>query len=107
MYSQIQNPSPYPPATGFIGVYFRIKEDDSEFESIYLRLKAGRINTLVSFNPESNYSITNEWKSYSISLSELDQGANLADVTALVFFRGDKDFDGKDIYIKNIFYSPE
>jgi hypothetical protein len=44
MYSQIQNPSPYPPAAGFIGLYFRIKEDDSAFESIYLRPKVGRIN---------------------------------------------------------------
>jgi exo-beta-1,3-glucanase (GH17 family) len=64
-------------------------------------------NNQVIFNPESNYSITNEWKSYSIPLAEIDQGANLSDVTALLFFRGDKDFDGKDIYIKNIYYSTE
>lgn len=43
MYSQILEPSPYPPAAGFIGVYFRIQEDDSAFESIYLRPKVGRI----------------------------------------------------------------
>ena len=66
-----------------------------------------QINNQVSFNPESSYSITNEWKSYSIPLAELDQGANLSDVTALIFFRGDKDFGGKDIYIKNIYYSTE
>ena len=35
----------------------------------------------------------------------LVQGANLNDVTAPLFFRGDKDFDGKDIHIKNIYYS--
>lgn len=44
MYSQIQDPSPYPPAAGFIGLYFRIQEDDSAFESIYLRPKVGRVN---------------------------------------------------------------
>jgi hypothetical protein len=44
MYSQIQNPSPFPPAAGFIGVYFRIKEDDSAWESIYVRPKVGRVN---------------------------------------------------------------
>lgn len=47
MYSQIQNPSPYAPAAGFIGVFFRVKEDDRAFESIYLRPKVGRaINQL-------------------------------------------------------------
>ena len=42
MYSQIQDPPPYPGVAGFIGVYFRIKEDDSAFEGIYLRPKVGR-----------------------------------------------------------------
>lgn len=42
MYSQIQNPSPYAPAAGFIGVYFRIAPEDTAFESIYLRPKVGR-----------------------------------------------------------------
>jgi len=64
-------------------------------------------NNYVNFNPESDYSITNEWKTYSIPLTELNQEADLSDVTALLFFRGDKDFDGKDIYIKNIYYSKE
>lgn len=42
MYSQIQDPPPYPGVAGFIGVYFRIKEDDSPFEGIYVRPKVGR-----------------------------------------------------------------
>ncbi len=42
MYSQIQNPPPYPGVAGFIGIYFRIKEDDSAFEAIYVRPKVGR-----------------------------------------------------------------
>ena len=45
MYSQIQNPPPYPGVAGFIGVYFRIKEDDSAFEGIYVRPKVGRAGT--------------------------------------------------------------
>lgn len=44
MYSQIQNPAPYPGVAGFIGIFFRVKEDDSAFESIYLRPKVGRAN---------------------------------------------------------------
>lgn len=42
MYSQLQNPAPYAGIAGFIGVFFRVKEDDSAFESIYVRPKVGR-----------------------------------------------------------------
>jgi hypothetical protein len=42
MLSQIQNPSPFQNAQGFIGVAFRISEEDSAFESIYLRPRVGR-----------------------------------------------------------------
>jgi hypothetical protein len=55
MYSQIQNPSPYPPAAGFIGLYYRIKDDDSAFESIYLRPKVGRINNQMARNHAVQY----------------------------------------------------
>ncbi|MEA1787571.1 hypothetical protein U1E44_15825 [Arenibacter sp. GZD96] len=42
MYSQLQDPAPYPGIAGFIGVYFRIQDDHSGLESIYLRPKVGR-----------------------------------------------------------------
>ncbi|MBL0744693.1 hypothetical protein [Chryseolinea lacunae] len=42
MLSQIQNPSPFQFAQGFIGVAFRIDGNDSAYESIYLRPKVGR-----------------------------------------------------------------
>ncbi len=45
MYSQLQNPAPYPGIAGFIGVYFRINEDNTAFESIYLRPKVGRADS--------------------------------------------------------------
>lgn len=40
--SQIQNPSPFEAARGFIGIAFRIDSKDSAYESIYLRPKNGR-----------------------------------------------------------------
>lgn len=55
MYSQIQDPSPYLPAAGFIGLYYRIKEDDSAWESIYLRPKVGRINNQMARNHAVQY----------------------------------------------------
>lgn len=42
MYSQLQNPAPYPGIAGFIGLYFRVNEDNTALESIYLRPKVGR-----------------------------------------------------------------
>lgn len=55
MYSQIQDPSPYPPAAGFIGLYYRIAADDSAWESIYLRPKVGRINNQMARNHAVQY----------------------------------------------------
>ena len=55
MYSQLQDPSPFPAAAGFIGLYFRIAEDDSSFESIYLRPKVGRISNQYARNHAVQY----------------------------------------------------
>jgi len=44
MYSQIQNPAPYSGVAGFIGMFFRVSENDSAFEAIYVRPKVGRSN---------------------------------------------------------------
>lgn len=40
--SRIQNPTPFERTQGFIGIAFRVKEDNAAFESIYLRPKVGR-----------------------------------------------------------------
>jgi hypothetical protein len=69
--------------------------------------KGTQTNNQVTFNVEGEYSMASKWKSFSIPLTELDQGADLSNVTALLFFRGNKDFDGKNILIKNIYYSKE
>lgn len=55
MYSQIQNPPPYPGVAGFIGIYFRIKEDDSAFEGIYVRPKVGRADQQMLRNHAVQY----------------------------------------------------
>ena len=69
--------------------------------------QGSQTNNKITFNPEGDYSMASEWKSYSIPIAEFDEGADLSNVTALLFLRGDKDFDGKDIYIKNIYYTRE
>jgi hypothetical protein len=55
MYSQIQDPSPFPAAAGFIGIFFRIAENDSAFESIYLRPKVGRAGNQLFRNHAVQY----------------------------------------------------
>lgn len=55
MYSQLQDPPPYPGVAGFIGIYFRIKEDDSAFEGIYLRPRVGRATRQFSRNHAVQY----------------------------------------------------
>ncbi|HCY42197.1 MAG TPA: hypothetical protein DHV48_12720 [Prolixibacteraceae bacterium] len=55
MFSQIQNPSPFPGAQGFIGVAFRINDDDSAYESIYLRPKVGRSGNQFARNKTVQY----------------------------------------------------
>jgi hypothetical protein len=55
MLSQIQNPSPFEFAQGFIGVAFRINENDSAFESIYLRPKVGRSDNQLFRNKTVQY----------------------------------------------------
>lgn len=55
MYSQIQDPSPFPPAAGFIGIVFRAAENNAAFESIYLRPKVGRANSQMFRNHAVQY----------------------------------------------------
>lgn len=55
VYSQLQNPAPYSGIAGFIGLYFRIKEDDSAFEGIYLRPKVGRVSNQLFRNHTVQY----------------------------------------------------
>ena len=55
MYSQLQNPAPYSGIAGFIGIYFRVKENDAAFESIYVRPKVGRINNQLFRNRAVQY----------------------------------------------------
>ena len=55
MLSQIQDPSPFQRAQGFIGVAFRISENDAEFESIYLRPRVGRSDNQLARNRTVQY----------------------------------------------------
>jgi hypothetical protein len=55
MYSQLQNPAPYSGIAGFIGMFFRVSQNDSSFESIYVRPKVGRVNNQLFRNHAVQY----------------------------------------------------
>lgn len=55
MYSQLKVPAPYSGIAGFIGLFFRIQEDDSAFESIYVRPKVGRSDNQLFRNHTVQY----------------------------------------------------
>jgi exo-beta-1,3-glucanase (GH17 family) len=66
-----------------------------------------QVNNALTFGPEQKYQLSGQWRSYSISLRELDKGANLADVTGIMFLRGDHGVDGKSIDIRNVYFTQE
>jgi len=53
--AQIQNPSPFEASRGFIGIAFRINDDNSQFESIYLRPRNGRSDNQIQRNHSVQY----------------------------------------------------
>ncbi|HWV70853.1 MAG TPA: hypothetical protein VN040_04025 [Pseudosphingobacterium sp.] len=55
MYSQIQKPSPFKEARGFIGLTFRVDDTNTTFESIYLRPTNGRSENQVRRNHTVQY----------------------------------------------------
>jgi hypothetical protein len=53
--SRIQQNTPFPASQGFIGVAFRVNEDNSAYESIYLRPKTSRSDNQVARNSVIQY----------------------------------------------------
>ncbi len=64
-------------------------------------------NNFIPFGPGGKYALQPTWNEYVIPVAELKQGANLADVTGVVFLRGIKKGGGKEIFLRNIYYSQQ
>lgn len=67
--------------------------------------RGNQSNNFVFFGPEETYQLSNSWESYCISLEKLNKGANLQDVTSMFFLRADHHTDGKDIQLRNIYFT--
>lgn len=62
MLSKIQHPSPFEAARGFIGIAYRINEDNSAFDAIYLRPTNGRADNQFMRNHTVQYYAYPEYK---------------------------------------------
>lgn len=99
--------------SGFKSGYLHFDIKGNTKSSFHLGFQTGsfalgtQTNNQVLIGPNTKYEISDGWQSYSIRIDELDQNAQLEDVTALLFLRGDKNFDGKRIYIKNLYFTKE
>ena len=62
-------------------------------------------NHFITFGTEPTYSLGENWKSVSISMSEILKSNQLKNVTAPLYLRGANDFDGKKIELRNIYFS--
>ncbi len=67
--------------------------------------KGNQVNNYLTFGKDDDYNIKEDWQKYSISVSKLLNQGNLTDVNGVLFLRGDSDFDGREIFIRNINYS--
>ena len=107
MLAQIQNPSPFKFAQGFIGVAFRIDENDSAYESIYLRPKVGRSDNQSARNHTVQYYAYPDYKfdrlrKESPGMYETTAPVNIEEwITMRIEVRGEKAY----MYINDAKYS--
>ncbi len=92
-------------------LHFELKGDTKSSVEIGFQTgvynKGTQTNNFVVFGPNQKNAISNDWQSFSIKMTDLNKGANLKDVTSVLFFRGADQFDGKSIFVRNVYYSKE
>jgi len=67
-------------------------------------------NNGIMFGPGLKFELTETWTSWEIPVHELiniDPKADLSNVTSAFFLMGEKDFDGKDIQIRNVTWTKD
>lgn len=107
MYSQIQNPAPYPGVAGFIGVFFRVNENDTAFESIYLRPKVGRVGDQRLRNHAVQYFSYPHAKFATLRKSNLGkyEGSAPVSLNEWIKMRIEVNGESAEMFINNLKYS--
>ncbi|MDG2012407.1 MAG: glycosyl hydrolase family 17 protein [Pirellulaceae bacterium] len=90
-------------------LHFDIKgTPDAEFQIGFqtgLYTAGNQTNNGVTFQPGGKYQLSETWKSYVVPLADMDQSANLTDVTSLLFVRGSNGMSDAKIEIRNVYYA--
>ena len=90
-------------------VHFKIKgKPESVFELGFHTgsfAKGTQVKNYVRFAPGNKYALEEDWSDYSIPFAELNKGANMQDLSGLMYFMGDVDLGGAHIFLKDIYYS--
>lgn len=101
--SRIQNPSPFKGAQGFIGIAFRVNEDNTAFESIYLRPRVGRAESQFARNHTVQYFAYPDYKFDRLRKESKGEFETYADVGLDEWITMRIEFEGKKaaLYINN------
>lgn len=90
-------------------IHFKIKgKPESIFELGFHTgsfARGTQIKNHVSFAPGTEYSVQDDWTSYSIPFSRMGTDANMKDLSGLLYFRGEVDLGGAYLYLKDVYYS--
>jgi hypothetical protein len=68
-------------------------------------LAGTQVNNFQSFGPQKDSQLTDDWVSYKLPLAAIDKGADLTDVTGILYLWSSFSADKKHLEIKNIYYS--
>jgi exo-beta-1,3-glucanase (GH17 family) len=68
-------------------------------------LAGTQVNNFQSFGPQTDNQLTADWVSYKLPLAKIDKGADLTDVTGILYLWSSFSADKKRLEIKNIYYS--
>ena len=68
-------------------------------------LAGTQVNNFQSFGPQTDSQLTDDWVSYKIPLAKIDKGADLTDVTGILYLWSNQSADKKQLSIQNIYYS--
>ena len=107
MLSRIQNPSPFEFAQGFIGIAFRINDDDSAFESIYLRPKVGRSDNQKFRNHTVQYFAYPDYKFERLrkEFPEMYEAAAPVDLNEWITMRIEVNGERAELFVNDAKYS--
>lgn len=62
-----------------------------------------QVNNFITIGPNQTYKLHETWQKYKISIRLLNKNTPLNDVTSVFYLMGINQFDGKSIYLKNIY----